>query len=188
MQIIANARASLAAMLPRGGIGAEIGVFRGGYSTILLEHARPKRLILVDPWRNSDNPEHETAWYGAGSPTDMEQAYQGVLKKFAPQIERGQVEVARAGSADWLAAQPDASLDFVYIDGDHSYAAVARDLELSCAKVRPNGMIGLDDYALGSWWKDGVVRAVHEALLRHRLLLHFVSDRQVLLRRLPDQG
>jgi hypothetical protein len=37
-------------MLPKGGIGAEIGVFTGLFSTVLLEIARPKKIYFVDPW------------------------------------------------------------------------------------------------------------------------------------------
>src|SRR5438093_2529622 len=34
----------------KGGIGAEIGVFRGHFSDILLEKLRPSKLYLVDHW------------------------------------------------------------------------------------------------------------------------------------------
>ena len=43
-------RRFLADMLPKGGIGAEIGVFTGLFSTVLLEIARPKKIYFVDPW------------------------------------------------------------------------------------------------------------------------------------------
>lgn len=54
---------------------------------------------------------------------------------------------------------PDESLDFVYIDADHSYASVKRDLESWVGKVRANGFIGGHDY---TFWTIGVVHAVNE--------------------------
>ena len=51
----------------------------------------------------------------------------------------------------------DASLDAVFVDGDHSYAAVRADLEFWWKKVRVGGQLLGDDF----WMKD-VERAVEE--------------------------
>lgn len=51
----------------------------------------------------------------------------------------------------------DESLDFVYIDADHSYESVMKDLAAWTPKVRANGFIGGHDY---SFFTIGVVRAV----------------------------
>ena len=57
--------------------------------------------------------------------------------------------------------------DLIYIDGDHSYEAVRADLELSFAACKPGGLICVDDYVLGRWWGNSVLRAVHEVLGGH---------------------
>ena len=36
--------------LPKNGIGAELGVFKGVFSSVLLETTKPKKLHLIDPW------------------------------------------------------------------------------------------------------------------------------------------
>lgn len=184
MQAVLDVRQTLAAMLPKGGIGAEIGVFRGGYSRRIFAEAKPKRLFLVDPWRNSDQPEHARALYAQGGGNEMEEIHAAVTQAFSVRPYVGRVEVVRSMSAPWLASLDDAALDFVYIDGDHTYAAVREDLTLAVAKTRPDGMIGLDDYSLGQWWGDGVVRAVHEALATLPLMIAFAAEGQVALRRL----
>ena len=51
-------RRFLADMLPKGGIGAEIGVFTGLFSTVLLEIARPKKIYFVDPWWQAYGPNY----------------------------------------------------------------------------------------------------------------------------------
>jgi hypothetical protein len=184
MQVSISARATIAGLLPKRGVGAEIGVFRGEFSRMVFAAAQPKRLFLVDPWENSAAPEHGRSWYGEGSPNDMAKIHADVVKTFSAEPYARRVEVVRGRSAPWLAAQADGSLDFVYIDGDHGYDAVHEDITLSVAKVRKGGVIALDDYGLGKWWGDGVVRAVHEALVAQPLILMFYADGQVALRRL----
>jgi len=44
---------------------------------------------------------------------------------------------------------PDASLDFVYLDGDHTLRGIMFDLNLYAPKVRPGGMVCGDDYTFG---------------------------------------
>lgn len=51
----------------------------------------------------------------------------------------------------------DASLDFVFIDANHSYEAVINDIRAWWPKIRPGGLLAGHDY---SW--TGVARAVHE--------------------------
>jgi hypothetical protein len=51
----------------------------------------------------------------------------------------------------------DDSLDMVFLDADHSHAAVRADLEAWWPKVRPGGLLAGHDYG----W-DGVARAVHD--------------------------
>lgn len=44
---------------------------------------------------------------------------------------------------------PDESLDFVYLDGDHTLRGIMFDLHLFSKKVRPGGMVCGDDYTAG---------------------------------------
>ncbi len=54
---------------------------------------------------------------------------------------------------------PDQSLDCVFIDGEHSYEPVMRDIALWKPKVKPGGYLSGDDY--GEPW-GGVIKAVDE--------------------------
>jgi len=55
----------------------------------------------------------------------------------------------------------DNSIDFIYIDGQHTYDDVARDLNLYLPKLKRGGILGGHDY-VGAW--PGVVRAVTEEI------------------------
>jgi len=70
----------------------------------------------------------------------------------------------RVRSTDAAALFPDGSLDFAFVDADHSYAAVRADLSAWWPKVRAGGLLCGHDYgvygdATGEW---GVRRAVDE--------------------------
>ena len=52
-------------------------------------------------------------------------------------------------------------IDFIYIDANHSYQSVKKDLQLYLPKIKVNGVIGGHDY-VEPW--TGVIDAVNEAL------------------------
>lgn len=180
-----QARALVAKMLPKGAVGAEIGVWKGDFSDLILKTAAPRLLHLIDPWTLVEDPDHANAWYSTQRGQDIDQIYADVQTRFAAEIATGQVQIHRKASTDGMGALPDDSLDFVYVDGDHAYDGVRADLELSVAKVRSGGLICVDDHMLGKWWQDGVVRAVNEVLGAHPrgLMLQFVANSQVVIRK-----
>jgi hypothetical protein len=93
----------------------------------------------------------------------MDAVYERVVARFRSEIEGGQVLVQRARSVDAAASFPDESLDWVYLDGDHSYEGVKHDLDAYFRTVKAGGFIAGDDYGqVGSWFEDGVTRAVDE--------------------------
>jgi predicted O-methyltransferase YrrM len=59
-------------------------------------------------------------------------------------------------------------IDFLYIDGDHSYDAVVRDVRNFVPFVREGGVVAFHDYKPG---KDGVRRAVDELVAPHHARL-----------------
>ena len=59
----------------------------------------------------------------------------------------------------------DGSLDVVYIDGDHSYGGVMRDLTGYAPKIKRGGLIMGHDYTIHPRIDFGVVRAVNDFVL-----------------------
>ncbi len=158
-------RRRLLASLPSGAVCAEVGSWHGDFAEKILAETRPKTLHLVDPWEHRDEDAYERAMFGGSArdgQSEMEAIYQGVLERFRTNIEQGQVEVHRARSLDAARTFPDGALDWVYIDGDHTYEAVKADLEAYYRTIRPGGLLAGDDYGDPGWWADGVTRAVDE--------------------------
>ena len=145
----------------------------------------PKRLHLIDPWVSVNDELRLRSWYGAASRSqvDMDQIHAYVMRRFSTAIAAERVVVHRTPSATALAAMPDRSLDWIYIDGDHRYEGVIADLRLGFAKVKPGGLICGDDYMPGNWWEDGVIRALHDFLheTRSNVRIKFLIDAQFML-------
>ena len=95
-----------------GQIGAEIGVFEGGFSEVLLS-TNPQRLYLIDWWRQQEGD------YEA-DPTNLsvsDEMYLRVVAKFA---SNPAVVTLRLLSQEAAIHFPDKFFDWAYIDADHT--------------------------------------------------------------------
>lgn len=159
------ARDALLARLPKGGVCAEVGTWKGDFAARILATAQPRLLYLIDPWEYRREGEYEHANYGGhrvDGQRELDAIYASVLERFHAKIERGQVVVMRMRSVDAAAKLAEASLDWAYIDSDHTYESVKSDLERLHRVVKPGGLLAGDDYGEQGWWTDGVTRAVDE--------------------------
>jgi hypothetical protein len=173
-------------MFPANSVGAEIGVHHGDFSQVILDVAAPVQLHLIDPWRHESSAIYQDAWYGGQAErgqVEMDERYAGVLDRFAASIAAQRVIIHRGQSDEVIAALPDDSLDWVYIDGNHLYEFVAKDLALSLRKVRRGGLISGDDYVEGGWWKGGVKRAVDEFITTASVRVLLIANEQYVLKR-----
>lgn len=150
--------------LPKGGIAVEIGVWRGEFSTTILELIAPEKLVLIDPWTHIEDDSHSEAFVGRTGNTKMDKIFDRVIKKFQPDIDAGKVAMIRDFSVPALTQFADRSISFAYVDGDHSYEGVSADLKALFPKMKIGGIMAFDDYHRRGWWGDGVIRAINEFL------------------------
>lgn len=149
--------AAIAPFLAKGGVGAEIGVFKGTFVEHLLTSG-PSKLYLVDPWYRL-GPE----WRWAKGPRSTLGAFRRILDAYAPEIEAGLVEPRVQFSEEFFAGLPDHHLDWVYIDTTHQYEKTLAELDWCLRKVKPGGRIIGDDYVANPEARHhGVWRAVKE--------------------------
>lgn len=140
------------------GWGVEVGVHTGTYSDVILEHSNLSRVFSVDAW-HGDEP---------GLPigkTDLE-----AFKLTADTLWRHGYRsvMIRQKSVDAAHIFADKSLDFVYIDANHTYEAVCSDIEAWWPKVKPGGIFAGHDFNDCS---PEVKRAVWMHCKRHDLPL-----------------
>lgn len=117
---------------------------------------------LIDPWP-VDSGDDYIKTYGVRD--DMQAHYELVESEFASRIGRGEVVLHRHYSRDCASSFADGQLDFVYVDGMHSYEACLEDLRLYGPKVRGTGLLMGHDFSntdMGRRKRFGVVRAVLE--------------------------
>ncbi|MBL6958475.1 MAG: class I SAM-dependent methyltransferase [Rhodospirillales bacterium] len=172
MLIVANERSELLPLLPTGGVVVEIGVNVGDFSRRILDLNRPQRLHLIDPWEVA-HADDEYVASGESAERQMagaEQRYQETREKVAAEVAAGSVEIHRDYSFNVADRFADNSLDWIYIDGNHQYDAVKKDLEVFYPKIKPDGFILGHDYANHERARRhhyGVVEAVNEFVLQH---------------------
>jgi len=145
-------RSSLATLLPPGGVGCELGVWRGDHAEDLLRNAKPRLLHLVDNW----------SW-----PEGLDAAAETarITARFAEQVAAGRVQVHAKSFAEFFATIADRSLDWAYVDGAHDYERVTRDVWQAWVKVRAGGILCGHDFAIRPGiWGTGVCRAVIELI------------------------
>lgn len=137
-------------------VGAEIGVEHGYFSYYLLKHSDLSELHSIDPYQGKWGP--------------CQQDAASLLHEF------GESSVLRVSTSE-EAAQHYASIekrfDFVYLDGDHRYRAVKRDIASWWPLVRSGGMLAGHDYCAAG---AGVVRAVDEFVREERLTLFVTRE------------
>ena len=92
----------------------------------------------------------------------MDQKYQDVVNTFK---DDARVKVHRAMSDVALAALEDASLDWIYLDGNHNAPFIDNDIALSLKKVKHDGIIAGDDYNWMAEAKGAPVTRAVEAMV-----------------------
>ena len=138
--------------------GVEVGLCTGRYSRILLDNIPDLELIGIDPYSD-----YEDASVSRNDITNHDNLMDA-RKALAP-YPKALIVIGRAHDvAQWL---PDESLDFVFIDGLHSYEGVKQDLEDWVPKVRKGGIVSGHDYYESQSGKLGVVKAVDEYVAEH---------------------
>ena len=141
----------------------EIGVHKGDFSKQLANNLDPKKLILVDPWIAYDDEVYSNSWYGKSSVSNQviqDQYFLDIKKYFENEIRLETVEVHRKTSDDFF-HQNQLKFDLIYIDGNHLFDFVVRDITNSLNFINRDGIIVLDDYGVAGWWNDGITKAVN---------------------------
>ena len=106
-------------------VGVEVGVFLGDNALSMLKHLNIKHLYLIDPYWNAGK----------------------VKEKARNRLSEYQDKITwiYKSSIDGIKYLPN-NLDFVYLDGDHTYSTVHKEIELYFPKIKEGGILGGHDY------------------------------------------
>lgn len=150
-------------------VGVEIGVFIGDLSKRLLR--RPDlTLHMIDSWQAHDSEGRyaQSGDYHGKMSNDEQESYYNYTKNVT-EFAGDRAKVIRATSLQAINMFDDQSLDFVFIDADHTYEGVKEDLEAWYPKLKNGGVLSGHDYDNKDYPCWGVEKAVKEFCESHAL-------------------
>lgn len=145
-------------------IGIEIGVFKGLNAKHLFEGLDIKKLYLIDPYEYGGD-DGSGSYYNREELINIRENMKIFLNKFKDKwvlIEKGSDEAVK---------EFETKVDFVYIDGDHSYNQVKKDIENYWKIVKNGGVLGGHDIENLFYKENGVTKAVIEFVIKNDLNL-----------------
>ena len=145
---------------PRRAEVLEIGVWLGGWTTVVLMNTVKTTVVGVDPY-----PE----------------AAADVRPRMLARVESlGLSDRFRLlDSTDLI--PPGSRFQIVHVDGDHSESAVESDLAVAVRHLAPDGVIVVDD--ISHKWLPGVASATYRALERYGLRMFLLTPAKGYLAR-----
>jgi len=151
-------------------IGGEIGAWEGEHSQDILINLgdRIKSFYVIDPY------EEYTCRVGKHYTQErVDKSYSIMLHRLR-KFGKGKLKVIRKRSVDAILDITE-DFDFIYIDGDHTYENVVKDLNLYWDKTKLGGIFGGDDYHNDTHL--GVTKAIDEFVEDKNLILNVGLDR-----------
>ena len=144
-------------------VGAEIGCANGTTTKRLLQYCPRVHIFAVDKWEKVERPPDvqdrdsgDERYVGCYN-WDPEKGFQRFRLGTSPYKSR--LRILKGDSVLMADKVNDNSLDFIFIDADHSYQGVLRDLAAWVPKLKSEGLLSGHDIHLA-----GVVRAVREKI------------------------
>lgn len=121
-------------------VGVEVGAFEGFLTDQVLKYNKPSKHYLVDPYKVYDDA---IGQLGEFNQAQWDGIYESVCRKYK---DKHNVEIIRKTSVEAAKDFKDESIDYVYIDADHSYQSVYNDICAWYPKVKQGGIISGHDY------------------------------------------
>lgn len=134
-------------------VGIEIGTCRAESTAYLLEKCpNIQRIFTIDPYKGYDD------WNGEITQETVDKFMKVAKTNLKPYGDR--VRMIRETSGDAVKNFTDTQVDFIFVDGDHSYDATLADCEAYYPFLKKGGFFCGHDYSS--------IQAVHDAISHFR--------------------
>ena len=151
----------------------EVGVFESQNFRRFLE-GNPQIIVGVDAWIADGNPGHNDSSFTQERLDQQCDLFKSLMMK------NSNIRLYRQFTDEAAKNFPDEYFDLIYIDADHSYEGVKKDLEAWWPKVKKGRFFTGDDYshqhAPVNGLKFGVIQAVDEFAVKMGLPVHRLSQ------------
>lgn len=126
----------------------EIGSYAGESAEIFLKSGKVSTIICIDPWENGYDNTDESSFK---APMDfVESIFDEKTKPFGDKVVKLKMPAEEAYSLI-----EDNFADLIYLDGEHTYEANERYLNLYNQKLKDNGYMCGHDWGFGELGKTG---------------------------------
>jgi hypothetical protein len=155
--------------------GAEIGVWEGEYSEQLCQQNPGLHLLCVDAWTPYGGDETQA---NVNDPTFIAKVNAARTAAYA-RLRPYNCSILPYFSVEAAHLVPDRSLDFVYIDANHTFEGLVADFASWVPKVRTGGIIAGHDYHQFRRFRGvRVIEAVHGYTSAHDIHPWFLLGRR----------
>jgi hypothetical protein len=164
-------REQLLELMPKSSTCAELGVGKGKFSTNIIGIVNPELHYCVDLWGPIATNVQGTYY------TDQE-TWDQRFQEIQDQFKHYNVKFVRDMTYNLPNYCAEKTLDWVYVDGDHTYEGCMKDLQAIKPLVKDDGMILGHDYR-PAWRKRpdwGVVESVNEFVEENNYYLTVVTQ------------
>lgn len=141
-------------------VGVEIGTRHGASAQLWCENVPGLKLTCIDP-------------YSVYRPRRSQEKQDDVYEEAKTTLAPFDVTFLRESSIKVADQFDDESLDFVHIDGDHTFDVVMQDIIFYVPKVHKGGMILIHDYF--NFYHSGVIQAVNAYTACHCITPWFTT-------------
>ena len=169
-KISTDKRAYILEQLDKKSKIVEVGVWKGDFSRQIWSISSPNLLVLVDSWTFDEKVRGCAPQVSGEEPLKQiffDQAKKDTYDKFK-NIQN--VHILDLNSIEASAKYEDNFFDYIYIDAEHTYKAVTKDLEVWYPKLKKNGTLFGDDY----YWREE-----DDTLSLHIAYQEFIKKNQI---------
>ena len=146
-------------------LAAELGVYRGGTSALLLQKFTDLHLVMVDEWATYtvEHPYRQSG-DGASRQSSDQQARNMQQAIESTEFASDRRDISPCDSTSEAAFWYQQTFDFVFVDADHTYDGVMADIRNWWPLLKCGGLMIFDDYVhpRNRTGKFGVDKAVDE--------------------------
>ena len=149
-KISIDKRAYILEQLDKNSKIVEVGVWKGDFSIQIWNISSPNLLVLVDSWKFDEKVRGCAPQVSGEEPLNQnffDQAKKDTYDKFE-NVQN--VNILDLNSLEASSKYKDNFFDYIYIDAEHTYKAVTKDLEVWYPKLKKNGTLFGDDY----YWRE----------------------------------
>lgn len=153
-------------------VAIEVGTWRGDFADAMCSILDPNKFYAIDPYLIYDGYTDKPNTNEFSNQENLDILAEVASQRVNTMLPFDRSSLIREKSCDAVKRFANDSLDVVYLDANHRYDEVLKDITVWYEKVKPGAILCGDDYIPGSHIeKFGVIQAVNDFCNKNDLKL-----------------